>query len=422
MNTRILSEELAQNINKTFGSPAFVYQSEILKNSALDALSFPNAFGLTVRYAMKASPNAAILQLFNKLGLHIDASSGYEVKRAIKSGIPAENISLSTQELPGDFKDLLEQGIKINACSLTQIKLIGEALPGIEMGIRINPGFGSGGTTKTNVGGPSSSFGIWHESIPEVQSLIEKHQLKVVRIHTHIGSGSDPEVWKKASILSLDNVRKFPNVHTLNLGGGFKVARIEGEKTCDMQEVGSTVKNAFIDFEKETQRKLHLEVEPGTFLVANSCAVLSTVQDIIHTGDDGYKFLKLDCGMTEILRPSLYGSQHPIEIVTAKDTSEKEAYVIVGHCCESGDLLTPAPDQPDVINTRTLPKSEIGDLCIIGGAGAYCSAMSSKNYNSFPEAVEVMVDRDGNTHVIRQRQTLEQVLQNEVSIDLSTIG
>ena len=84
MNTRILSEELAQNINKTFGSPAFVYQSEILKNSALDALSFPNAFGLTVRYAMKASPNAAILQLFNKLGLHIDASSGYEVKRAIK--------------------------------------------------------------------------------------------------------------------------------------------------------------------------------------------------------------------------------------------------------------------------------------------------------------------------------------------------
>jgi diaminopimelate decarboxylase len=207
---------------------------------------------------MKASPNAAILGLFNSLGLNIDASSGYEVRRAVTAGIPYANISLSSQELPDFFPELVKAGLKINACSLSQLDRYGAAFPGGEIGLRFNPGarsigsksvlnimdvyriyidlwmivslttiivvkgLGSGGTGKTNVGGPSSSFGIWHELLPEVKEIVARHSLKVVRVHTHIGSGSDPSVWQRVSGMSIDLCRHFPSVTTLNLGGGFK--------------------------------------------------------------------------------------------------------------------------------------------------------------------------------------------------------
>jgi diaminopimelate decarboxylase len=89
-------------------------------------------------------------------------------------------------------------------------------------------------------------------------------------------------------------------------------------------------------------------------------------------------------------------------------------YLVVGHCCESGDLLTPEPGNPEGLLARTLTEARIGDPLVIDGSGAYCAAMSSKNYNSFPEAPEVLLDRDGTFHLVRRRQTLEQVLQNEV--------
>lgn len=110
-----LTAESAKKSIEAVGSPLYAYSIPVLQENADKCLAFPNAYGLTVRYAMKASPNAAILQLFNKKGIHIDASSGYEVRRAISAGIPAENISLSTQELPADFAELVDMGVKMNA-------------------------------------------------------------------------------------------------------------------------------------------------------------------------------------------------------------------------------------------------------------------------------------------------------------------
>jgi diaminopimelate decarboxylase len=81
--------------------------------------------------------------------------------------------------------------------SLHQLDAYGAAFPGGSVGLRINPGLGSGGTGKTNVGGPDSSFGIWFELLPQVKEIVAKHKLKVVRIHTHIGSGSDAAVWQR---------------------------------------------------------------------------------------------------------------------------------------------------------------------------------------------------------------------------------
>lgn len=150
-------------------------------------------------------------------------------------------------------------------------------------------------------------------------------------------------------------------------------------------------------------------------------------QDITHTGEEGYHFLKIDSGMTEILRPCMYGGQHPIAVHSGSDgttgdnddtvssTDTHRDYVVVGHCCESGDLLSCAPGEPDRLSAKTFRNVKINDVLLVGGSGAYCSSMNAKNYNSFPEAAEVLVDRAGKYHLIRQRQTMDHMLANEVA-------
>jgi diaminopimelate decarboxylase len=227
-----LSYDLAQRIRQEHQTPVFVYDEKMLKTQAAATLAFPNPYGITVRFAMKACPNAAILQLFSGMGLHFDLSSGFEVHRAMIAGIAADKLSLSSQELPTDFKELFERGIKFNACSLHQLETFGKLFPGKACGVRFNPGTGSGGTGKTNVGGPSSSFGIWHELKEDVMKIAEEYGIAIERVHTHIGSGSDPAVWQAVSAMSLSLVEHFPRAHTINLGGGYKVGRMSFEKAA----------------------------------------------------------------------------------------------------------------------------------------------------------------------------------------------
>jgi diaminopimelate decarboxylase len=411
-----LHRDVIERIVALTGTPVYVYDERTLRQQASAALAFPHAFGLTVRYAMKAAPTAAILRLFDSLGLHIDASSGFEVERAIRAGVAAEKISLSTQELPANFAELVRRGATVNACSLQQLERFGTAFPGGKVGLRINPGLGSGGTTKTNVGGPASSFGIWHEHLDEADAIIARHGLEVFRIHTHIGSGSDPAVWLKVAAMSLADVERYPTATVLNLGGGFKVARMPHEKATDLQEIGRPVRDSIAAFAERSGRRLQFEIEPGTFMVANAGAILTTIQDLTDTGGGGYRFLKLDTGMTELCRPALYGAQHPMTVVPREAGKERpqSAYVASGHCCESGDMLTPKAGDPETLEPRTLTEARIGDWLVIGGAGAYCSAMSTINYNSFPQAPEVLLREDGSPLLIRRRQMLEQVTQNEL--------
>ena len=259
-----------------------------------------------------------------------------------------------------------------------------------------------------------------------VPAMVKQYDLTVERIHTHIGSGSDPEIWQQVATKSLSFCSLWNTVHTLNLGGGYKVGRNPGEPTTDLQMIGKPVTTAFEKFAQENEgRELNLEIEPGTYLVAMAGALVSTVQDkVFTTGDEGHTFLKLDAGMTDVLRPSLYGAVHPMTVLPAENsesTDENESVVVVGHCCESGDLMTPAPGEPEQLAERKLRKAEIGDLLVMDGSGAYCAGMSAKNYNSFPEAPEVLVDRSDVVHLIRARQTLEQIYQNEITAAASVL-
>ena len=139
----------------------------------------------------------------------------------------------------------------------------------------------------------------------------------------------------------------------MNLGGGFKVGRMPGEKSADMADVGAHVKQELLGFRERDGRSIHLEIEPGTFLVANGGVVVATCVDVVDTGREGYLFAKLDTGMTEVTRPSLYGAQHPIEVL-AEGRDEADV-VFAGPCCESGDILTPAPGDPEALAPRRVP-------------------------------------------------------------------
>ena len=256
-----------------------------------------------------------------------------------------------------------------------------------DIAVRINPGIGSGHNNRTNVGGPASSFGIWYRQLQNVVDTAQENGQTISRLHTHIGSGADPDIWRMAIQKSLNIVDQLPDVETLDIGGGYKVARMPEEQATDMNEVGAVFAEELEAFKSLTGREVKLEIEPGTYLVANAGTLLGRVEELTST--DLYTYLKLNVGMNAILRPSLYGAQHPIEVLN--EASYQADYVVVGPCCESGDILTPAPGDPEGILPRRLKKAEVGDFVAIGGAGAYCASMSPNRYNDIPEATEIVV-------------------------------
>src|SRR5256712_1057349 len=410
--TPFLTAEQAAEVRERFGTPCYVYDRATLEAAARRALAFPAPSGFTLRYAMKANPSRGILTLFRDLGLHIDASSDKEVEGALRAGFAPNAIQLTSQMPSPRLAQHVARGVLFNACSLHQLELFAEVAPGRELAVRMNPGLGSGSTNRTNTGGPASSFGIWHEYLEDVKKTAARHGLIIRTLHSHIGSGTDPEVWKRVARMTLDLAAELPDVTAVNLGGGFKVGRMPEESTTDLDDVGVHVRDELLDFERRHGRALRLEIEPGTYLVAQAGAVVATCIDVVDTGRDGYCFAKLDTGMTEVTRPSLYGAQQPIDVLASG--RETAAVIFVCPCCDSGDILTPAPGDPEALAPRWVPRPRIGDLVVVGGAGAYCAAMCTIDYNSDPQAPEVMLEPDGMLRLLRRRQSLEQIWANEV--------
>jgi diaminopimelate decarboxylase len=409
----------AREVAARFGTPVYVYDEATLRAAAAELLALPAPFGLSGLFAIKACSNRAVLRVFDDAGLGFDASSVWEAWRILGAGIDASKVYLTAQSLGEGFEDLVERGVHVTACSLAQIERYGRAFPGTEIALRINPGEGSGGNNRTNVAGPNASFGIWHELLTEARIEAERHGLTVTKAHHHVGSGGDPVAWGRIAARTLEFVENLPDVTTVNLGGGFKVARVPGETATDLEAVGREVRSLLLDFAERTGRKLRLQLEPGTYLTANAGVVVARVDDVVATGDDGHVFAKLDAGMPHVLRPAMYGAQHGIDLFPGADGGTLGAetdVVVVGPCCESGDILTPAPGDPEGLGPRRLPRPARGDFALIGGTGAYCASMAASNYNAIPAAPEVLRRTDGTLDLVRRRQTLDDVLREEVNL------
>lgn len=408
---RFLTPHEVKHIQNRRWTPTYVYDQKLAEENADKFLNFPNAYWLTVRYAMKTNPNINLLRLFTNKWLHIDASSWFEVIRAMNWWIHPRNIQLTAQEFPDEMKELFQSSLMFNATSLNQLEKYWKLRPGRDVSVRINPGLWSGGTKRTNTWGPASSFWIWHEYIDQIKEIAQRYNLKITKLHTHIWSWSDPKVWTRVSKMSLALANHFPDVHTLNLWGWFKVWRMSYEESADLQKIWEEVKQNFIRFYKKTGRQLKLEIEPGTALMANVWSIIATVKDLVDTWLKWNKFIKTDTGMTENARISLYWAQHPIVVVT--DWEETDEFIVTWHCCESWDIMTPAKWKPEDLKPRLLKQPKIWDPIVIEWAWSYCAWMSTKNYNSFPEASEILRTTKWKFIVIRARQRIEQITQNE---------
>lgn len=395
---RFLTPEIIHQLTAEHGTPLFVYSKHELNRAATDILQASQQlpYGATIRYAMKANPHLEVLQTFHKAGIHIDASSSYEAETALKAGIPGNHILLTSQQLPPNdetFQKLITAGVQFTATSLHQLREYCRLFPNSNVSVRVNPGMGSGMNNRLTTGGVNASFGIWYEYIPEVLEVTRDTNVSITRLHTHIGTGTDPAEWEAALDINLHLVEKLPGVTTLDIGGGFKSAYMHDEHDADMHIIMKVLAERLEEFYQQHDRQLHLEVEPGRWLVVHAGTLLTRVVDRTDTGVNGHQFARVDTGMTDILRPAMYGAQHPLITVPIDSQPRDEGkFVIAGHCCESSDVLTTAKGNPEELEPRLMTEPHIGDIIAIECAGAYCANMRASMYNSYPPAKEVVVE------------------------------
>ncbi len=405
-------------------TPAFVYFESEIETAVEKFKNYHAPHGLQVRYAMKANSNLSLLKVLDSLGLYMDASSFNECYRGIAAGISPNKILLTSQEIPSteDLKYLVESGVEYNACSLLQLENYGRLFPHTDISVRFNTGKGSSYMRNTSTGGKTASFGIY-EQRSEIKDLLNKYNLTLRRVHIHIGSAAKPKDQVTAMTDVVEILKDFPTVTVLNMGGGFKVARVPEEPETDIASISQESSVTLENFCKESGRDIKLEIEPGTGIIANAGYIVSTIKDIVDTGSDtdSINFIKVNTGMAANTRVAMYGAQHPIyHIPRAAGAREsvKDKYVVVGECCESSDILTCVPNKPAEIREIKLNSPQIGDLLIIGGSGAYCSAMSVFNYQSKQQIPEFLVRTSGDVVQIRKRQSKEQVWQDDILVDL----
>lgn len=372
-------------------TPRFEYSRKLINERISELTSLSAPFGCTVRYAVKANPHAEILKIMDSGGVHFDASSSYEAEGLLRAGVAGPHVSLSSQQSPHNLSELLEAGVLFVATSFKQLEMfLKTANRPDKIGVRINPAMGSGHNNRTNTGGVNSSFGIWHEYGEQIREMTAAALVTIDRLHIHIGSGADPYVWGQVMDQAIDIAREYPDVASLNVGGGYKVRRIGAEVEANMTDIFATFTEKLEAFAGETGRKLHLEIEPGTYFIAHAGTLVATVDDIVDTGKYGHTFLRLNTGMNDFLRTTLYGAQHKIEVIN--NETELNPYIVVGHNCESGDIFTTEKGDPESVEPRMLKRANIGDTVHIYDVGAYCASMRAKGYNSFPDATELMVE------------------------------
>jgi diaminopimelate decarboxylase len=429
-----ITPEIIADAAKRFATPFYLYDEKIITSKCDQFLSLPNAFGLKVDFAMKANSSKAILQLITSKGLGLDTSSLNEVRRAYLAGIPYNRMTLTTQEIPlgthrQDLQEMMKAGLKYNVCSLRQLELIADFASEhhFPLSMRVHPGVGSGETVTRNTGDKYSCFGVHLSDVEHAMQFARSKGLIFEQVHVHAGSGGDPVAWKEIVSREVSFLEKyFSDAKIINFGGGFKAARMPDEKEADIQEMGLYAKNMITEFYQRTGRKLVMIVEPGTFIMANAGFLVTTVLDKKQTGVDGFNFLIVDGGMEANARPLFYGSRHPFYVVSQDGVllsaeqnlshldKEKDQRVIVGKCCESGD--SQCLDVLGNITPRLMAEPGVGDYVVIGGTGAYCSSMTPHNYNSYSQAAEVLLRLNGKMQLIRKKQTVEQMTQNEAGV------
>src|SRR5215213_368948 len=425
MSAGLLTEIAGQsipNLAHQFGTPVYVYDAAKIVERLRDLAVFD-----IVRYAQKSCSNLGILVLVRRHGAVVDCVSAGEAIRAMAAGFkPGQTQHPPEMVYTADIFDrealelVVKHDIHVNCGSPDMIDKYGEALSrsrgrsnslaGITL--RINPGFGHGHSQKVNTGGAQSKHGIWHEQLEDCIERATKYKLSITGLHMHIGSGTDlAHLGQVCGAMEKAATRIGSSILSISAGGGLPVPYKVEQKFVDVGEYFKLWNATRHRLAMQFGHEISLEIEPGRFLVAESGFVLSEIRSIKTAGEN--TFYLLDAGFNNLARPILYGAYHPMAICPASGTAGElrpaREVIVGGPLCESGDIFT--QEEGGFVSRRPLPEAQVGDFLVIGCAGAYGYAMAS-NYNSKPLVAEVLIE-NGKPHLVRRRQTLEELIQHE---------
>jgi diaminopimelate decarboxylase len=395
--------KIAQDV----GTPCYIYSHRTLVEGyrALDQ-AFAGLPHL-ICYAMKANSNLAILRVFIDAGGGLDIVSGGELFRALRAGVAPQRVVFagvgkSTDEIEAALQaDILlfnvESPQELGALQAVAAKLGKPA----RVAVRVNPDVDPKTHPYISTGLRQSKFGVpIHEALDLYRSMRALHYIDPVAVHAHIGSQITQVAPFQESLAKLMPLVKALrqdgfNIQYLDIGGGLGI-RYNDEGPPAPAEYANTLRPLLDEID------CTVLMEPGRLLVGNAGILVTKV--LYEKANQAKKFLVVDGGMNDLIRPSLYNAYHAIAPVIQRANGQPEITIdVVGPICESGDFL--AKDRP-------LPACQPGELLAVQSAGAYGFAMAS-NYNARPRVPEVMV-HGAQFAVIRARETYEDLIRGEI--------
>ena len=393
-------------IAAALGTPFYVYSAALLRERYRDLVSGFGDYPHRVHYALKANSTLAIARLLRELGAAADANSIWEIELARKAGFaPGDIVFTGVGKSGAELECAVPLGLKAinveSAGELDRVETLARSAGVVaRVAIRVNPDIDAKSHPHISTGLKINKFGM---PVDEAERLFTeiagRPALKLVAVHIHVGS----------QITSIDPVRQAASrlaglarqaqaaglaLEYLDAGGGLGIS-------YDGGPVPSADRYAAALVDEIRTTKLPIVVEPGRSIVGPAGVLVARVVDVKGRTASS-DFAIIDAGMTELMRPALYGGFHQIEPVHPRAGGLRQ-YEIAGPVCESTDIVG---------RDRMLPPLEVGDLVAIRDTGAYGSAMAS-NYNRRPFPAEVMVD-DGSWRVIRKRQSIDDMLAQEM--------
>lgn len=404
-NGELWCEEVPiRKIVEAVGTPVYVYSAKTIKRHFQVFRSSFSDVPHIICYSVKANSNLAILSLLRQLGSGADVVSGGELMRALKAGIPPEKIVFSgVGKTTREMEMALSAGILMfNVESLEELEVLGEIAKKLNkpapFAIRMNPDIDPKTHPYISTGLRKNKFGIPEDQvITAYKKALNNPFLKPIGLDVHIGSqitSISPfkdtlyrlkKVWEDLTSIGLE-------LKYLDLGGGLGIIYNDEEPPLPQEYAEAIMKEV-----RELNATLILE--PGRVIVGNAGILVTQVLYVKENIER--RFVIVDAGMNDLIRPAFYQAYH--KIVPVEEKSEEEIVVdVVGPICESSDFFA---------RERKLPRVKKDDLLAIMSAGAYGFVMSS-NYNSRPRSPEVLVDED-KFFVIRRRETIEELLNLE---------
>ena len=393
-------------IAQTHGEPTYVYDAAIIAAQYKRLTeAFSKVPSLRINYACKALSNISVLQFIKQLGSGLDTVSLQEVELGLQAGFAPHEIIFTPNGVSlEEIERVAQKGVQINIDSLSILEQFGTKHPQIPVCIRINPHVMAGGNRKISVGHIDSKFGISIHQIPLVLRIVENTKMNINGIHMHTGSDIlDIDVFLRAADILFDVAIQFKDLTFVDFGSGFKVPYTKEDIETNIEELGEHLSKRFQSFCQTYGRDLELTFEPGKFLVSQSGYFITKVNAVKQTTST--VFAQVNSGFNHLIRPMFYGSHHEIKNISNPKGKER-FYTVVGYICETDTFGS----------NRKISEIAEGDILAFKNAGAYCFTMAS-NYNSRYRPAEVLW-YEGEAHLIRKRETFEDLMQNQILINL----